>query len=226
MAQEWKSLRIYRKETGRSVLEQGNWLKKDRKQQSVVWHQANSFNLTLENGFKKYEGICQIRDFYCWFDEERVKQGHEIKWIGIASVVAGQFSILDNGFIRRVFVGNKEAVKFILEASDSVLAFAFPILKDVYFASKPIQGEMAEKWTKDYGLHEQCDILDPLYARLSPKALNKLERMAKGQGVFRLGVPKVLKYEGNIRDCQSRFEHGMKKILPYYLSHSKKGKWN
>lgn len=225
-AQEWKNLRAYKKETGKTELEQGHWLRKDRKLQNGVWSNANKYNLTLQDGFTKYENICQIHDFYVWFDCEREKQGHEIKWIGIAAVASGQFSKLDNGFIRFVVVHNKEVVDFVFDASDSVLAFAFPILKEVYFSSKPIKGEMAEKWTNDYGKHEQCDVLDPMYARLSPKALQKLEFMAKGKGLFRFGVPKVLKYEGSLSDCQDRVEHGLNKILPYYLSNSNKNKEN
>ncbi len=41
--------------------------------------------------------------------------------------------------------------------------------------------------------------------------------MAKGKGLFNLGVPKELKYEGEIDDCQSRFEHGVRKLLPFYI---------
>jgi hypothetical protein len=43
--------------------------------------------------------------------------------------------------------------------------------------------------------------------------------MACGKGVFTLGIPKELKYVGRIEDCQARFEHGINKMLPFYLAH-------
>jgi hypothetical protein len=214
--QEWKSLKSYQKETGNSFLWDGCWLKKDRKRQTVRWKQANKYNLNIENGNKKYKSISQIRDFYIWFDEERIKQGHEIKWIRIAATAAGQLSKLDRYFIRVFIVRKKEVVKFANEGSEKVFAFAFPQLKRVYFSNEIIIGKDAENWDKKYGVREQCVILEPLCKKLSKKAIKKLERMAKGKGLFNLGVPKELKYEGKIDDCQARFEHGIMKLFPNY----------
>ncbi len=214
--QEWKSLKSYQKETGNSFLLDGCWLKKDRKRHTAIWRQANKYNLNIENGNKKYRSISQIRDFYFWFDEERKKQGHEIKWIRIAATAAGQLSKLDRCFIRVFIVRKKEVVKFANEGSEKVFAFAFPQLKNLYFSNEIIIGKDAEYWDNNYGKREQCEILEPLYKKLSKKAIKKLDRMAKGKGIFHLGVPKELKYEGEIDDCQSRFEHGMIKLLPFY----------
>ena len=96
-AQEQRSLKSYYKETGNSFLQDGCWLKKDRKRQNEEWRKANLYNISIENGNTKYKTICQIRDFYRWFDFEREKSGHEINWIGIAAIAAGQLSKLDNG---------------------------------------------------------------------------------------------------------------------------------
>ena len=68
--------------------------------------------LIFENGNQKYKSICEIRDFYLWFDAERKKQGHEIKAAGIAAIVANQFSKLDNAFIRFFIIRNKEVLNF------------------------------------------------------------------------------------------------------------------
>ncbi|SDD07313.1 hypothetical protein [Williamwhitmania taraxaci] len=219
VAQEWKSLRAYQKETGESSLREGCWLRKDRTRLSEKWKQANLFNLSCENGNRKYKTISQIRDFYLWFDLERERQGHEIKWIGIASIAAGQLAEMDNGFIRFFIVRNSEVVKFANEGSKTVFAFAFPLLKNIYFSDTIIVGNDAVNWGLEYGMTEQCLILDPLYVRLSPAALHKLTRMAKGQGVFSLGIPKVLKYDGRIENCKARFEHGINKLLPFYIAH-------
>ncbi len=219
VAQEWKSLKAYQKETGESSLREGCWLKKDRTNFTEKWAQANLFNLSSENGNRKYKTISQIRDFYLWFDLEREQLGHEIKWIGIASIAAGQLAEMDKKFIRNFVVRNSEVVKFANEGSKAVFAFAFPLLKKVYFSDTIIKGSDAVSWGLDYGKAEQCQILNPLYVRLSPKALQKLTQMAKGEGIFSLGIPKVLKFEGQINDCQARFEHGINKLLPFYIAH-------
>jgi hypothetical protein len=220
--QEQRNLKLYCKETGNAFLQDGFWLKKDRKRQTEVWKKANLYNLTIENGNTKYKTISQIRDFYYWFDFEREKLGHEIKWIGIASIAAGQLSKLDNGFVRLFVVRNQEIVEFAEKGSKKVLEYAFPLLKEVYFSKELIKGKNAENWDLEYGMNEQCVILDPLYKELSFKAQCKFDRMAVGKGVFRLGVPKKLKYVGSIEDCQARFDHGIDKMLPYYLAHQKK----
>ena len=218
IAQEWKNLRQYEKETGSKSLNDGCWLKQDRTKQSEVWRAANKHNLQQEKGFEKYESITQIRDFYFWFDSERIKQGHEIKWIGIAGVAANQLCKIDVGIIRFLLIHNPEIESFAHKGSKKVLQFAFPLLKEIYFSDKIIKGEAAKEWEVFYGKQEQCEILQPIYNDLSPKALKKLDRMAKGKGLFCFGVPKQLKYEGKIEDCDARYEHGLNKLIPYYLS--------
>lgn len=199
------------------MLAEGCWLKKDRKNNTEVWSIANKYNLNLKKGNLKYSTISQKRDFYLWFDETRKKQGHEIKWIGIAYIAAGQLSKVDIGFIRFFIVRNKEIIKFSQIGSEKVFAFAFPQLKDIYFSTDILKGEDAEKWDQEFGFKEQYEILEPFFNNLSKKALKKLERMAKGKGIFYFGVPSDLKYVGEIDNYESRYKHGMNRLLPYYL---------
>lgn len=199
-------------------LQDGCWLKKNRKSNDEIWKQANLFNLGTENGNVKYSSISQIRDFYIWFDAEREKLGHEIKWIGITVTVTDQLSKLDCGFIRSFIVSDNEVLSFANEGSKKVFEFAFPQLRKVYFSKEIIKGPNANSWDSEYGMKEQCLILEPLYQKLSKKALRKLDKMAKGKGVFVFGVPKDLKYVGSIEDCKVRFEHGANKVLPFILA--------
>lgn len=215
LAQEWKNLKTYQNATKKLLPAEGNWLKKDRKRDTKVWQNACSYNLGLENGNEKYESISQIRDFYNFFDQERKKQGHEIKWMGIAAVAAGQLSKLDNPLIRLLFVRNRKIVEFAHEGSAKVFAYSFPELKNLYFSGKTIAGTEAVNWDKNHGMTEQCEVLDPLYHQLSEKNLTRLERMAMGKGIYRFGVPKEIRFSGDIHDCQSRYEHGLYKLIPY-----------
>ncbi|WP_300565776.1 hypothetical protein [Flavobacterium sp.] len=212
VSQEWNNLKSYQKETGKASLDDGCWLKKDRQHHNAIWSKANLFNLSVENGDLKYKTISQIRDFYEWFDLEREKQGHDIEWIKIAGTVARQLSKVDCGLIRTFIVRNKEVVAFSNEGSKKVFAFAFPQLKEVYYSSKLIKGKAAKDWDSVYGMKEQCVVLEPLYQKLSSKALWKLDRMAKGKGVFIFGVCKKWRFVGSIEDCKTRFEHGKSKI--------------
>ncbi len=216
-SQEWKNLKDYKNTTGQNVLQNGCWLKRDRNRNTETWKQANKYNLSIDNGNLKYKTICQIRDFYIWFDEERKKLGHEIISVGVAAVVAGQFSNFDNYFIRTFIVRDKEVIWFGNEGSKKVLEFAFPLLKEVYFSNNILKGQEAKSWDIQNGKIEQCQIVEAIYNQLSPKEICKLERMAKGKGIYNLGVKNELKFEGDIRDCKSRYEHAFCKLYTYYL---------
>ncbi len=216
-SQEWKNLKNYKKTTGMNDLQNGCWLKKDRKRNTGIWKQANKYNLSIDNGNLKYKTISQARDFYLWFDNERKKLGHEINAVGIAAVVAGQLSYFDNFFIRTFIISNKEVVCFGIEGTKKVLEFAFPLFKEVYFSNNILKAQEAKDWDMKYEKTEQCQILEVIYNQLSPKAIRKLERMAKGKGIYSLGFKKGLNFEGNIRNCKSRYEHAFYKLNRYYL---------
>ena len=218
-SQEWKNFRTFKKQTGSLILQEGNWLKKDRIRNTETWKVANIFNLSQENGILKYKSISEIRDFYFWFDAEIKEKRHEINGVGIAAIAANQLSNIDDGFIRVFIVRNKEIVEFANEGSKKVFDFAFPILADVYFSNELLKGQTAKNWDLKYGKIEQCEILEPLYQKLSNKAIKRLQKMAKGKGVFNLAVPNELKFKGDIENCEARFEHGKNTLLPYYLKH-------
>ncbi len=218
VAQEYPSLKEYQKVTGRQVLQEGTWLRKDRRRNKNRWKAANTFNLSLKKGFYKYETIGQIRDFYTWFDGERIAQGRHFKSAGIAGVAAKQLSKVDHGWIRFFIVRNKEVVRFVRRGSKQVFEFSFPLLRERYFSKNIMSPKEAVLWDHSNGIKEQCQILDTLYQGLSPKAFHRLEKMAKGEGVFFLGVPKSLRFEGDLLNCNLRFTHGITKILNHYLS--------
>lgn len=221
-SQEWKNIRTYKKTTGIDTLQKGAWLKKDRRKNTDTWQHANAYNLSIENGNLNYKTIRQIRDFYLWFDAERKKQGHDIHTVGVVAIVAKQLSNFDSCFIRTFIVRNKEVVWFGNEGSKKVLAYAFPLLKKVYFSKDLIKGEDAKDWDLKYIKIEQCDIIEPIYKQLSAKAIKKLERIAKGKGIYTFGVKNQLKFKGDISNCKSRYGHALLKLYPYYLNNKHK----
>lgn len=214
ISQEYRNLKTYKKETGILILEQGCWLKKDRVKQNTVWKNANEFNL-INNNYKKYQTINQIRDFYIFTQKEIALKGHEVNWISAAATIASQFSIMQKDLIRILFIRNKKVIKFANEGSKKVLEFSFPKLKNLYFSEEILTEQSAKDWDYNLTLEEQCDILNPIYQTLSKKTLKKLERMAKGKGIFGLGVSKKIRFEGEINDCKSRYNYTVYKLIPY-----------
>jgi hypothetical protein len=221
-AQEWKSFRSYKKETAKLTLSDGCWLKIDRKRRTSTWEKANKYNLTLKDGNSKYKTISQIRDFYSWFDRKRIELGHEMEWIGIAAIATQQLSKLDAGFIHFFIVRNNELKLFANEGSKKVFAYTFPKLKELYFLNMPIQGISAKKWDKNHSMNEQCTVLAPLFEKLSKKAYKKLDRIVKRKGIYSIGVPRKLRFEGELIDCKARIKYGNQKILPLYVAKNNK----
>lgn len=220
-AQEYKNFKKFRKEMSLDSLPEGVWLKKDRRKNTKVWQTANYYNLLQKDGATKYHSIRQIRDFYLWFDKERIAKGHETNAVGIAAVVANQLSVLENWFIKNIIITNKEVHCFGEEGSRIVLAYAFPHLQELYFSPTLLKGEEAFNWDLLYAKEEQCVALETLYHSLSPKTIKILEKMAKGKGIYCLGVPKALRFEGEVMDCNSRYEHAITKVSAYYLNEKK-----
>lgn len=217
-AQEFCSIQHYKKETGTIVLKEGAWLKKDRKKNNTAWKAANLFNLSTKNGFKKYLSVSQIRDFYAWFDKERIKQGRHIKSVGIAAVAAKQLSKVDNGFSCFFIIRNNEVVRFVNKGSKQVFEFSFKLIRDRFFSKNILSKEKAEIWDKNNGIEEQCHVLEALCQNLSIRALYRLEKMAKGKGIFKFAVPKRLRFKGDLINCEDRFRHGATILLREYNS--------
>lgn len=214
IGQEYKNIDEYRSKTGNDTLTEGVWLEKDRKRNTDVWQKANAFNLQLPEGNLRYKTIAQIRDFYEWFDSERIKKGHQIEWIGIAANVASQLSILDNQVVCKFIVRDRNVLKFAHDASKKVFAYAFVQMREVFSMNESLTGLAAKNWDADYGRVEQCEILEPIYESLPAESIQKLEKMAKGKGIYRFGVPKGMEFEGNIKSCQDRIFHAVNKVLP------------
>ena len=217
VSQEYRNLKTYKKETSHSILLDGYWLKKDRKRNTQVWKNANEYNLLQKNAHKNYRSIREIRDFYLWFDNCRKRRGHEVQWIGIAAMASSQLAKLEVGFYRIFVIRNKEIIQFAQEGSKKVFSETLPKLKEVYFSTKLLVGNQAVNWDKEHCKIEQCDLLNPLYDKLSKKAYNKLNRMAKGKGIYKLVIPMKLTFVGDLKNCNARISYGRKKILPIYL---------
>ncbi|MFQ6602988.1 SpvB/TcaC N-terminal domain-containing protein [Flavobacterium sp. C3NV] len=198
-------------------LGKGDWLRKDRLKNTDVWKSANKYNLKQNDGYKEYKTISQRTDFYGWFQSETDSKGFETVWAGAAYIIAQQMSITENVLVNWKL--SSDELKFAQDGNKAIFEDVFDNLRDL-IDGPALKGKDALNWDKATLTHEQRDVVDPIYKRQSKATLGTLSEMAKQEGLFSLGVifgnSSELKFEGNLMNWQERYDHGMKKAVPYY----------
>ena len=91
-AREWKCLKEYKKVTKNKTLLASDWLKQDRKKNTKIWQNANSYNLN-NNLPKEYETIEQRKAFYAWYSLEIQKKGHQVIWPKMAFFISKKMNL-------------------------------------------------------------------------------------------------------------------------------------
>lgn len=223
-AQEYASMRVYRQQKlAESVqktiksLPDGAWLRSDRLKNTAVWQAANAYNMLQDRGFERYKTITQRTAFYVWFATISEARGHRVLWAGTATVVSGQFSLLERWYAKPFFP--KSVIAFAQEGNKAIFDDVFPtFLRDIYTAQDSIVGKAATQRDSFYLRREQFQIIQPMYARQSAATLGLLSSMAKGQGVFALVLKPELRLDGALLSADDRFDFGMNKLKRYYLS--------
>ena len=217
---EYASELMYMMQTGKTELGKGDWLISDREQNTSRWDSANKYNLQQAKGFEEYKTITQRYQFYRWMDDTVRKQGHEVKWPGAASVVAGQMAALDyesNVFFLPNDVADK-IVQFGNAGNKAIFNDVFPELRALYnegLKGHIYKGEEAHNWDVQRLTREQRDIVDPIYKLQSPRVIEVLTDMAEGGGRFFPAYDPSLSFHGNdIGDWKQRFDHGMNVVVP------------
>ncbi|MDA6070180.1 hypothetical protein NJT12_11180 [Flavobacterium sp. AC] len=198
-------------------LGKGDWLRKDRLKNTDVWKSANKYNLKQNDGYKEYKTISQRTDFYGWFQSETESKGFETVWAGAAYIIAQQMSITENVLISWKL--SSDELKFAQDGNKAIFEDVFDNLRDL-IDGPALKGNDAINWDRATLTHEQRDVVDPIYKRQSKATLGTLSDMAKQEGLFSLGVifgnTPELQFEGNLMNWKERYDHGMKKAVPYY----------
>lgn len=213
-AKEYKSIKECKKLTGSEKLTPFDWLEKDRLNNTARWVQVNRLNFTQAGRYSEYKTIPQRRDFYKWVYLVLKQQGHEIKSAAMAYVVTGMYA--------KAFKNKNRpfAPKWFLDFADKgtalVMSKLVPRLYDVFTGKDKIVGEQAQLWDKNYLEYEQCEVLDTLFNSLTPKQLEKMNHIAKGQNVYRFFVKKELRYTPpSLTNCKDRIKYGIEVVMPY-----------
>lgn len=212
-AKEWRCLRIYQKETGKTSLGPSDWLKKDRNRNSEVWQKANLYNLKNNLPFE-YQTIKQRSDFYHWYIQEIKTKGHEVLWPEMSHFISRKLA-LTKVFPYCLFV-SKEVKEYAYLGSADVFNSCFDILNKLLLEDSKLVLEEALAWDKTILYEEQYRWLVPIYQTIDDGALVTIERMAKGMGFYSLMVPKRIRFKGDITKEEERYHYALNVLRPYF----------
>ena len=211
-AKEWKSIKIYQKTTQKEILSPSDWLRCDRIKNTIIWQQANTYNLK-NNLSKEYESIVQRRDFYEWLYKEAEKKGYEVIWIKMAHFISKKMQLMEV-FPYSIFL-KKKTKTYAKLGSKTVFNNAFNELQKLYQSKVILKSEEAIAWDKSILKEEQYVWIDSIYKAMDTKSLKNLERIAKGKFLYGLIVPKQIRFKGELSHAKARYNYAIEVLKPY-----------
>ncbi|MDO5981793.1 Insecticidal toxin complex protein [Flavivirga spongiicola] len=211
-AKEWKSLRVYKKETQKDTLLPSDWLKQDRTRNTLVWQEANLFNLK-NNSSQEYKSISQRRDFYKWLFNELKKKKHEVVWVKMAYFISKKMHLMEV-FPYSIF-SKKDIKTYAKKGSETVFNNVFIELQRLYNSQSILKTEKALEWDKTILKKEQYEWIDNIYKTIDARNLKTLERIAKGKFLYGLLVPKAVRFKGELSKAVTRYNYAIEVLKPY-----------
>lgn len=211
-AKEWHDLKAFQKVTHKEVLSPSDWLKHDRTKNTLVWQQANIFNLQ-NNLPQEYINIVQRKDFYKWLNTELHNKGHEVVWVTMAHFISKKMHLMEV-FPYSIF-SKKKIKTYAIEGSETVFNNAFAELNKIYNSQSILKAEKAIEWDKSILKKEQYIWINSIYKKMDAKSLKTLERIAKGKFLYGLLVPKSIRFKGELSNAESRYQYAINKLKPY-----------
>ncbi|WP_452227113.1 Insecticidal toxin complex protein [Lacinutrix cladophorae] len=215
-SKEWKSIQQYQKVSNKENLSKKDWLCSDRKQNTIVWQHANSFN--LQNNFpEEYQTIQQRRDFYRWYYSKIENLGHEVVWPKMAYFISNKLR-LTKMFPYTIFT--KKSIKiYSYQGSETVFNSAFLDMKALFISDEILKGKKALLWDQAILYKEQHKWIAPIYQSMDANSLKTIERMAKGKGFYSLLLAKEIRFEGDITLASERYNYGLDILRDYCKKH-------
>jgi len=211
-SKEYQSLKSYQEESGKNQLGPSDWLRKDRKSNSLVWQQANIYNLQ-HNLPLEYQTIQQRTDFYLWLYNSLDERNLQVVWPKMAYFISNKLKITQS-FPFNIFI-RKEVKLYAVKGSNTVFIKAFEKIKTLFFSEKTLTVKEAYLWDEVLIRKEQHDWLQDIYTEIDAKTLRTIDRMAKGKGVYRLIVPKEVAFSGDLSDKENRYQYALNTLRPY-----------
>ncbi len=214
-AKEWRSLNTYQKITQKQNLSPSDWLKSDRIKNTLIWQNANKYNL-INNLPQEYTKIKERRDFYKWMYNVLSKKGHEMVWIKMAHYISIKLRKMES--LPFSIFSSKKILEHANTGSEIVFNNAFLELSVVYKSDKIYKGGRAEKWDKDILYKEQYKWIDDIYKKMDERSLKKLHRIAKGRFLYGLVVPRAIRFKGNLSNAETRYNYAFNTLREYCLN--------
>lgn len=167
-----------------------DWTTADREGNTQRWKDACLYN--LEHGLNtEYRLIAERRDFYKWFYEHHAALGYTTRWALAASIVAnGAWQVAYdlrgyNSWLMGDFV-SYELEGFMRIGNQVIFDNVFPKLKQLHDGG-PLTGAAAMRWDMEVLSQEQT-LVQGLYSTMSVDAQEKMEAIAKKQGLVGVGA--------------------------------------
>ena len=217
-AKEWKNLKQYQKSTKNKELSSSDWLTSDRTKNTLVWQQANVYNL-FNNKPQEYQTIRERRDFYIWIDLEFEKKGHEVIWPKMALYITCKLRSLET-FPKRILI-SKRVIEHSFEGSLVVFENAFERLKNLYNNNKSLKKADAFKWDHAMLKDEQYVWVENVYNKIDQKSLKQIEHVIRGDFLYTFVIPKAIRFKDDISNPEDRYQYAINVFRPYCINHYK-----
>ena len=211
-AREWKSFKDFTSQTQSEQLTSSDWLISDRKLNTLVWQNANRFNL-INNLPEEYTTIKQRRDFYLWYYTVISKKGHDVVWPKMAHFISNKLRLI-KAFPYTIFT-NKNVKSYAYDGSKIVFNSAFIDLKILFYSTEILIGDAALDWDDKMLKKEQYQWLETIYETIDKKAFKSIDRMAKGKGFYSFVVAKKIRFKGNISKPDHRYDYALLTLRVY-----------
>ena len=215
-SKEYKSLNDFQKQTGLTELTASDWLKSDRKRHTQVWHEANIYNLNNQQPFE-YTTIVQRRDFYEWLYHCLEEKNSEVVWPKMAHYISKKLR-LTKAFPFNIFT-KKSVQDYAYQGSETVFNNAFELIARLVNSNNNLKEQNALEWDKMFLQKEQYVWLSEIYSDVDNETLKTITKMAKGKGFYTLLVPKAIRFEGDIKNAEMRYEYALNKLRTYCKKH-------
>ncbi|MFL0353560.1 Insecticidal toxin complex protein [Xanthomarina sp. GH4-25] len=211
-SKEYKNLNEYQKKTGKLQLESSDWLRKDRKDNTLIWQQANLYNLK-NNLPLEYKSIKERTDFYLWIYNALDAKGSEVVWPEMAHFISNKLENI-KAFPFNIFT-RKEVKRYATKGSETVFIKAFSKMKTLYFSESILKSDKALTWDEEIIHEEQYVWLEEIYNQVDSKTLKTIDKMAKGKCIYKFMVPKEVVFSGDLSNKENRYHYALKTLRPY-----------
>ena len=92
---------------------------------------------------------------------------------------------------------------------------AFIELHKLYLSKEILKGAQAKLWDKRIIKEEQFIWINSIYKTMDDKSIKTLECIAKGKGIYGLGVPKSIRFKGDLAKAEARYNYALEVLYPY-----------